>query len=594
MNTRKIVLFAAIGLAYGCGGGDSGSPLPAPDAGNDGTSADSGSMPDDSATGNDATTTDDGGPTSPDGGLDATSTDGGSADASGDAPTDGPSFDGNLACLGTNAACVRGTDAGAATNGLCASSVCGPCTTKTDDGLCNAAYGGDAGRQFVCANASCVPGNCHADGDCSGAAFACVNNACTACDGVASGTFYVDPINGSDSATSTGSDTAGGQARSACAFKTITRALAVVGAPSTSTKVVVLGPATVSAGETFPLAVPQNVVIQGQGVVTVDVPATTPTEGGVVAANGFVLAYPNSGIEALAIDGQSLAGAAGVLVKTGSAATTYLRNVTVENFVGGDGVRVTGSGSITLDEGVSLTKNFDGLALGDTASANSTNTNALNLVAFTKNTHDGIDLTGSASISLVGAAGAMGAGSILVSQNGSGIVMAQAGPGINMPQSVLTGVSAWQNTAYGLDLQGGSRVKVRSSFIGANAIGVGVRTSTSGTNSNETAYVDLGTAADFGKNTFQSLAPGDGGVSAQNTSVGICYAILPNSSQTLSANGNYWVNAAGTAPIDCTATAPGGLSHTSVCAGGGDLAGAGVQLSGGAGKNTVVVDNCSP
>ena len=190
-------------------------------------------------------------------------------------------------------------------------------------------------------------------------------------------------------------------------------------------------------------------------------------------------------------------------------------------------------------------------------------------------------------------AGATGAGSILVSQNGSGIVMAQAGPGINMPQSVLTGLSAWKNTVYGLDLEGGSRVKVRSSFVGANAIGVGVGKSTV-TSSNETAYIDLGTASDFGRNTFQSLPPGDGGVNAQNTSVGICYAILPNSSQTLSADGNYWVNAAGSAPIDCTTAAPGGLSHTIACTGGGDLGGAGVQLTGGAGKNTVLVDNCSP
>ncbi len=333
-------------------------------------------------------------------------------------------------------------------------------------------------------------------------------------------------------------------------------------------------------------------VVQGQGAVTVDVPAQQQTDGGTAPADGFVLAHAASGLESLIVDGQSLPGAAGVLVKSGSAAGTYLKNVTVQNFATGDGVQVTGSGVVTLESGVTLTKNAVGLALSDTGAASSANVDPSSPVAFTHNTQEGVLASGSASLSLVGAAGTMGAGSIIASQNGSGFVMDQAGPGVNMPASLLSGVVAWKNTLYGLDLQGGSRVKVRSSFIGANATGVSVRTSTVSA-SNDTSYIDLGTAADFGKNTLQSLAPTDGGPSAQNTAAGVCYAILPNSSQTLSAEGNSWVNAAGSAPIDCTGASPGQLSQTTVCTGAVDVGGAGVQLTGGAGKNTTDVNNCS-
>jgi hypothetical protein len=547
--------------------------------------------PGDDASG-DSSSGDDGGDAALDAASSDATVDATATEAGADASSDGASFDGNVACVGTGSACLYETDAGAGANGLCASNLCGPCVTKTDDALCNAAYAGDAGHPYICASATCVPGDCHTDGDCSGTTVACVGNTCTACDGVSNGIYYVDPVGGSNAVASTGSDTAGGQPRAQCAFKTISHALAMIGAPLASTKIIVLGPATVSAGETFPLSVPANVVIEGQGAVTVQVPSQQTTDAGVAAADGFVLGHSSSGLETLTVDGQSLGGAAGVLVTSGSAASTYLKNVTVENFAAGDGVQVTGSGVVTLEGGVKLTKNLVGLALSGTGNASSSNTDLANPVAFVQNTQDGVLVAGSASVSFAGVAGAIGAGSIVASQNGSGIVMSQTGPGVNMPPSALAGVVAWKNTLYGLDLQGGSRVAVRSSLSGGNAIGVYVRTSTV-TASNDTSYIDLGTAADFGKNTLQSLAPGDGGPSAQNANAGACFAILPNSSQTLSAQGNVWVDAAGTAAIDCTASSPGALTVSAVCTGGVDVGGSGVQLTGGAGKNTVDVSHCS-
>lgn len=601
MKARRIVVLLAVGLAYGCGGGNSSPLLEPQDGSTDGAVPDTGStlpdgggmLPDDGAAASDATAGDDGSDTgmpSEAAAVDAAEVS--DAAPSADALDDGPAFDGNLVCSGTNSACSYGIDAGLPADGLCASNACGPCVTATDDGLCQAAYGGDAGAHYICANAACVSGNCHSDTDCSGETPACVNNVCTACDGASNGVYYVDPNNGSDSVNATGSDTAGGRIAAMCAFKTITHALSVVGAPSASTKIVVLGPATVSVGETFPLSVPQNVVIEGQGTVTVDVPAATTSEAGVAAANGFMLAHPASGLETLTISGQSLTGAAGVLVQSGSATSTYLKNVVIEKFSAGSGVHVTGSGVVVLQEGVVATENKNGLVLGDTATATASNSNQSNPVLFSQNTQDGILVTGSASLSFAGDAGSMGAGSIVVSQNGSGIVFTQVGPGVNMPPSTLTGVVAWKNTLYGLDLQGGSRAVLRSSFVGANAIGVSVRTSTV-SSSNDTSYIDLGTAAEPGQNTLQSLASSDAGPSAQNTAAAVCYAILPNSSQTLSAEGNVWTNAIGNAAIDCSGTSPGQLSSGAVCTGAVDVAGSGVQLVGGAGKNTVDVNHCS-
>src|SRR5882672_2942463 len=140
MKARKIVVLMAVGLAYGCGGGDSSSPIGSQDGGSDGTVPDGGStLPDgggdDGGTAGDAN----------DGAallMDAATGDAGDAASSTDAPSDGPSFDGNLTCTGTNTACTFGTDAGLAASGLCASSACGPCATTTDDALCQAAYGG--------------------------------------------------------------------------------------------------------------------------------------------------------------------------------------------------------------------------------------------------------------------------------------------------------------------------------------------------------------------------------------------------------------------------------------------------------------------
>src|SRR6478609_973128 len=96
----------------------------------------------------------------------------------------------------------------------------------------------------------------------------CIASVCTPCDAVTfssgSTVYFVDPANGNDS-NGTGSAKSGGQAANACAFKTITRALQVIGSPTQASGAVVKLKGNVGAatGETFPISVPQYVVIQG-------------------------------------------------------------------------------------------------------------------------------------------------------------------------------------------------------------------------------------------------------------------------------------------------------------------------------------------
>ena len=417
------------------------------------------------------------------------------------------------------------------------------------------------------------------------------------CDSVSGNTYYVDPTNGSDAATSTGSDMSGGLTASRCAFKTLTHALKVVGSPNAATTILVLGASTVSAGETFPFVVPANVVIKGQGgTVTVKVPATMMNaDGGTVAGEGFELDAATSGLESLTIDGQSNTSAEGVHAGTGSAASTYLKNVIVQSFTGTAGVLVDGTGVLTLDEGVQLTSNVDGLSVrgaSPAAAGNAImgNTNQANPTTFSKNTNAGIRVTGAGWITVTGMAGVNGAGSVIASSNATGALIAQDQTNGLPNACAISGFVGWANTLDGLQLQGGSVATVRSSYFGANGIGVDILHATiSAAAPDDTSHLDLGqnSGAQAGKNTLQSVPPSDGATSAQNTGAGVCYSILPNKSQTLYAWGNYWVDFAGTAPIDCTAANPGQLSDTPVCTGGVDVGGPGLAT------NTVHVENCT-
>jgi hypothetical protein len=573
-------------VGYGCGGGDSSNGNGGgTDAGPD-TTADTGGQSDDGGQtddgGGDATTNDGAAESSTGGdggsGTDATSSDGSSGGDGG--ASDGPSFDGNLACTGTDTACRYDNDAGVAENGVCqATNMCGPCTTDTQ---CTTGYG----KGSICVGGACVQGNCHTNSDCTGDAGTpvCVNNTCTVCDGVTSGTYYVDPANGSDGADSTGSDMAGGQKAAVCAFKTIAHALAVVGHPSTATTIVVLG--NDSGEKTFPLTIPANVVLKGDtSSVTVTVPGT--------ASKGFVLGGASSGIESLVVSGTA---GTGINAGTGSVSTTYLKNVTVTGFATGEGVLVSGGSVLTLDEGVVLTKNLDGLHVTDTSAADCANTTQSSPDAFSGNSQYGVLVDTHGALSFTGSAGTLGAGSIVATGNGAaGIAIVPSANAPSNPASLLSGVVAWNNrglgTGAGLLLEGGAHVKVRSSYFGANGVAVDVTANASNSGSNDTSGMDLGTSGDNGLNTIQN--PGstatDAGVSAQN-GTGICVQFTPNTSQNLEAIGNIWANSTGSTSLDCTTSTNALSVLNSGCVGNQDLGGQGFNPSS---KLNMYVDKCT-
>ena len=131
--------------------------------------------------------------------------------------------------------------------GKCVSASCGTAATGNNNNACTA-NGGD-----FCCSSTCTSGNCCSNTDCAnnplfGSGFACTNHTCTKCNGISSNTYYVDPINGNDT-SATGSGKTGGVANAACSFKTIGRAMQVIGTVAgAGTKVVIVGSGTPPTG----------------------------------------------------------------------------------------------------------------------------------------------------------------------------------------------------------------------------------------------------------------------------------------------------------------------------------------------------------
>ncbi|MET0791319.1 MAG: hypothetical protein ABW061_07330, partial [Polyangiaceae bacterium] len=132
----------------------------------------------------------------------------------------------------------------------------------------NAGHGGAAGNAGASGNAGAGGGaTCTTSAQCAGSQV-CIATVCTPCDSVTfsagSTVYFVDPANGSDS-NGTGSAKSGGQAQNACAFKTIARALQVIGSPTQASGATVKlkGNAGTATGESCAISIPHYVVIQG-------------------------------------------------------------------------------------------------------------------------------------------------------------------------------------------------------------------------------------------------------------------------------------------------------------------------------------------
>lgn len=423
---------------------------------------------------------------------------------------------------------VCDTGSGACVQNTC-TTVNQTCSLNSSDECC-AVNGSDV----------CVAGNCCTNTQCSGGTPACEGYTCTACD-VVSGPpyhYYVNPNTGSDGLGTTGSGTAAGQPNAVCAFKTIHGALAYVatkfptGAPA-GTEVVVQGPSTVSNGtngETFPIDVPANILITGDGT-----PITVDVQSGV---DGFVLAAANSGLAQLTVDGQTTA-TNGVHAATGSASTTIVTGVTLQHFAS-NGILVDGTGALTVNGGTQANGNAqNGLYVTGSATAAISGGTLGAPTAFDDNTAAGILVDQSAAIALTGTPGTAGNGTVVANGNANGLLVEQAlivvGSGVFPPQNTIDGLVVWHSTADGIVLLGGSTVKMRKSYVLNNAnSGVSVKANpgqTTGMSGDYYGNIDLGNSTnnDWGLNIVQSTT-------SSNGYSGICFQPVGN--QTLNAMGN--------------------------------------------------------
>ncbi len=449
-------------------------------------------------------------------------------------------------------------------NGLCdgQTSTCVDCVDPGDDAKCAAAYG--SGN--ICAQGSCVRGDCHQNGDCTMSPEVCGGNTCQVCDAVANAVFNVDPVNGDD-ATATGSGTAGGQANAACAFKTVTAAIAAVNAAGTAnpTTIEILGVSTVGAGETWPLQIPGNTTVTARGgLVTVMVPS---------GQTGFSFSKPTAGIDGKAsgitIDGGAQGGNTqqhGVITATGSDVSDFLTNVTLQGFAseaivvntGGltiqSGVHVTTSGQPAANPGPNAQSHFavragDGAAqLVIDVAAGQTPT------VIESNTDGGILVQGLAKLTINGVPGStVGTGTVVVQNNpGPGIEISNLAQG--QQQASITGVVAYRNgspsgpaggTSSGIRIVGGASAHVRGSVTLGNGYS-GIHVAAGSSISGSVANIDLGASGSPGGNLVQnSSAQGDPNLNG----VGICFEAAPGGvASKLLAQGNVFSGG-----VSCTA-----------------------------------------
>lgn len=557
-------------LTDGAAGGASGQPGSTGGSGNVGKGGTSGSG---------ATTSSSGGRASSNGGSPETSTDGGS-DASIDGTSDASAAGGAGSSAGGAASAGSGGASDATTGDVRDASADGAGDSSVEAGI----IGHDAAD-------SAVAISCAAPGS----------------------DYFVDPVGGSDD-TGTGSGmSSGGAPTPACAFKTITHALqALPATPAVGTRIVVIGPSRVDTGETFPITLPENVVL-------------TAERGDVdVRPTAFVLAvirlaHPHSGIRGSS--GATLSiwtGTYGVQVMTGTDDTTFLEDVVVGNPPPGWGVgtavQVNPRARLTIGEGVTVRGSQIGMAVSGHATVSvpsghrTTSFSGNAFVGAPPPPQNGWGIFVSGSLTMNGVPGTSpGTGTVVVNDNdGIGINIDQLGVA-SPPPIVIDGVVVYHNgvsptpggyTFSGIFITTGSNVTLRNSVVLANgASGIDVRTVTATgiRRLSDLSKIDLGVAGgladggnDYGHNVVQALQ-GEG----ENGGAGICLFVDPGSG-TLNAAGNVF-----SGPRDCAGASPGALSYSYICGTHADLGivtvtdGGLVMDGGGTRGNDINAANCT-
>jgi len=423
----------------------------------------------------------------------------------------------------------------------------------------------------------CTAGNCCADADCAGlgSVYRCVNNSCTGCAAVTGNKYYVDPLNGDDS-TATGSGVVNGVANPSCSFRTVTRALQVVGGfAAAGTQIVVVGrngqTVTLDATEVLPIIVPANVTVATQaGPIRVNLPASSDVNLGNVG--GFQLGGDQATIAPdpaapITIDGGSNSSGIAIGVSPGAGKSAALSYVNVQN-TGGHGI-VVSNGTLSIGQGLVVTgagtalKRRDGLNIaGGLVNIMVGNGQAPTL--FNNNSQHGIYVFGTGVINITGfpltVPAPNGQGTVVATGNAfAGLRIFEAPGAAGM--STINGFVAWQNAQNGLRLYGGEKVKVRNSVFLANVLnGVYVTGYDASAAGNDLSQVDLGSVSDAGRNVLQAS------VGSMPDLAGLCVGMSPSRGLlTLSARGNIFAG-----PTDCT-TSTAGIVRSAVCGGFVDL-----------------------
>jgi hypothetical protein len=401
--------------------------------------------------------------------------------------------------------------------------------------------------------------------------------------------YFVDPANGSD--TGTGAP--------GCPLRTITRAIQMLPAfPLPGTRIIVLGPATISTGETFPLILPSDTVLTTQGgAVAIEPPVhrgVCPMGNGVVEPAAVCLASPRSGI-------QGGAGAPltighpfvpervydeGLQVFKGADDSTFLENVTIHDFCYG-GITVNG-GRLTIRGGVSSTNNL-GYGIAGRGHVTIDVPAGQPTTSFSYNSDFGIATGG---VDIRGVPGtAPGTGTVVVHDNYNALDcnnnpdLPYQGPYAGLivesnpadPSGTVTygttansvvGLVSYGNRM-GINAQGGSNLKVRGSVL-LDPVGVMIQRVSYTMPDGGVGYVedlsriDLGTTAalpeggvDYGYNVLTPQTDAGPGYFV----TGICLNMDPDAG-TLNAAGNVFPGGR-----DCSGTSPGRLSVSSQCFG---------------------------
>jgi hypothetical protein len=503
------------------------------------------------------------------------------------------------------------TKAGDAGLGTCVAATTG-CTAGLTDGACS------LNASDECCAGSCVPGDCclptanttsfcGSSATCKSETSAATGGGiCTTCAVVTgtSPTYFVDPVNGSDT-TGTGNRSAS----NACAFQTITRALQIIGAsPPSGTSISIVnaagtGTVTVSGVasgtpgtglERFPIVLPANVTLTtAGGAVTIEVPAAAAraTTTGIILA-GNPSAISGGANASLIVDGQSKTATYGVEVASPAAALSAL---TIRNF-GTDGIAINDSkaGASALAIGAGLQSNGNG-ADGLSVAGTSTVTIAGSAAAptqFNGNGAHGIYVRGASAITVNGSVGASppSTSTVVTSANGAAGIWIQQTAG-TASKNTLTGVVCTTSVmGNGLRIVPGSNVTVRSGwFLGNTGSGIDIENIAGGT-ATGIGNIDLGTAASPGANVVQ--APPGGSV---NGNAGICLQIAAGADVQLAARGNVF-GGDGTTAVDC-ASGAGVLRTASAaslkCENHADVGGNVIAFPGAGAGNTIDVTQCS-